>query len=52
VVGLYFDTKGLRQDRPFIVNRIWAEAPKFSPRGNASLPDILRRAYQDHLLNR
>jgi peptidoglycan/xylan/chitin deacetylase (PgdA/CDA1 family) len=51
-VGLYFDTKGLRQDRPFIVNRIWAEAPKFSPRGNASLPDILRRAYQDHLLNR
>jgi len=50
-VGLYFDTKGLRQDRSFIVNRIWAESPKFNPGGNASLSEILRRAYQDHLLN-
>jgi peptidoglycan/xylan/chitin deacetylase (PgdA/CDA1 family) len=51
-VGLYFDTKGLRQDRPFIVNRIWAESPKLNPGGRSALPDILRRAYQDHLLNR
>jgi peptidoglycan/xylan/chitin deacetylase (PgdA/CDA1 family) len=51
-VGLYFDTKGLRQDRPFIVNRIWAEAPKFSPEGKSDLTEILRRAYQDHLINR
>jgi peptidoglycan/xylan/chitin deacetylase (PgdA/CDA1 family) len=50
-VGLYFDTKGLRQDRPFIVNRIWAESPKLNPGGNLALPDILRRAYQEHLLN-
>jgi peptidoglycan/xylan/chitin deacetylase (PgdA/CDA1 family) len=51
-VGLYFDTKGLRQDRPFIVNRIWAESPKFSPGGKSAMPEILRRAYQDHLINR
>lgn len=52
VVGLYFDTKGLKQDRRFIVNRIWAESPKFSPGGKSAMPEILRRAYQDHLINR
>ena len=49
-IGLYFDTKGLRQDRPFIVNRIWAESPKFNPGGKSDLAEILRRAYQNHLI--
>lgn len=51
-VGLYFDTKGLRQDLPFIVNRIWAESPKYNPGGTMDMLQILQRVYQDHLLNR
>jgi peptidoglycan/xylan/chitin deacetylase (PgdA/CDA1 family) len=51
-VGLYFDTKGFRQDRPFIVNRIWAESPKYNPGGKMDTPQILQRAYQDYLLSR
>lgn len=47
-VGLMFDTKDLSLDREFIVNRIWAEAPKFSPGGRAPMEAILRRAYQGY----
>ena len=51
-VGLFFDTKGLKQDRRFIVNRIWAESPKYNPGGKLDMPEILRRVYQDYLINR
>ncbi len=48
-VGLLFDTKDLNLDREFIINRIWAEAPKFSPDGRSPMAAILRRAYQGYL---
>lgn len=52
-IGLLFDTKGLRRDVDFIVNRIWAERTP-SPRvggglgwGPHPLPEVLHTAYQD-----
>jgi len=44
-VGLIFDTKGLRQDRSFIFNRIWAESPLLNPDGRRTLSEILHRVY-------
>jgi len=52
-IGLLFDTKGLRRDADFIVNRIWAErlpAARIKDgegRGIPPLPEVLRVAYQD-----
>ncbi len=52
-IGLLFDTKGLRCDVDFIVNRVWAERalyPKVGGgpgRGSYPLPEVLRAAYQD-----
>ena len=45
-IGLLFDTKGLRRDVPFIVNRIWAERP-LQAGELAPLPEIITRAYRD-----
>lgn len=47
-VGLLFETKGLKRDKPFIVNRIWADPP---PRGDVSrsnLSDIVYAAYCEY----
>jgi peptidoglycan/xylan/chitin deacetylase (PgdA/CDA1 family) len=50
-LGLFFDTKGLRQDEPFIVNRIWAEKAAFAELGKeTNLPHLIRAAYIDELL--
>ena len=45
-IGLMFDTKGLRQDVPFIANRIWAER-RIQGDKLAPLPEIFTLAYQD-----
>jgi len=47
-LGLFFDTKGLRGDRDFILNRIWVEAPKYNLDGYPPLPVILWRAYTEY----
>lgn len=44
-IGLIFDTKGLKKDTSFIVNRIWVEGGWQNPDGRRSLPEILHRAY-------
>jgi len=46
-VGLLFDTKGVRKDENFIVNRIWAERPLTTERKLHPLPDIIHNAYQE-----
>lgn len=47
-LGLFFDTKGLRQDEDFMVNRVWADKPAFSRVGRATnLPQLLKAAYVD-----
>jgi len=46
-VGLLFDTKGVRKDENFIVNRVWAEQPLTPERKLHSLPEVLRNAYQE-----
>jgi peptidoglycan/xylan/chitin deacetylase (PgdA/CDA1 family) len=46
-IGLLFDTKGLRRDKPFMVNRVWAERPIPKTSGIASIDAVLRIAYQE-----
>jgi peptidoglycan/xylan/chitin deacetylase (PgdA/CDA1 family) len=47
-LGLFFDTKGMRKDVPFIVNRVWAEKPEFFTKGaKTNIPHLLRDAYQE-----
>lgn len=46
-IGLLFDTKGLRQDEAFMVNRVWAERPLTAERRLHSLDEILHFDYQD-----
>ena len=50
VIGLVFDTKGLRPERDHILNRIWVESPKLNPGGEHSLPVVLKNAYRDYFL--
>ncbi len=45
-VGLLFDTKDLRQDENFMVNRVWAERPLTSDRRLHPLPEIMTTAYR------
>lgn len=50
-IGLLFDTKGLRRDVDFIINRVWAErglSPKVGggPVMGSPLPEVLHAAYQ------
>jgi len=42
-IGLFFDTDGVREDEPFVVQRVFGE--RFS--GDRSLDGILRRAWAD-----
>ena len=46
-IGLLFDTKDLRRDVPFMINRVWAERPLTPERQLHPLPDILTHAYQN-----
>jgi len=48
ILGLFFDTRGLRKDEPFIINRIWGEKPNFSELGReTNIPQLLKAAYRD-----
>ena len=49
VIGLLFDSKGLRQEMDFIFNRIWAD-PVALGESSTNLPARLRLAYEDNLL--
>ena len=46
-VGLLFDTKGVRKDENFIVNRVWAERPLTPERRLHSLSKVLHHDYQE-----
>ncbi len=46
-VGYLFDTKDLRKDADFMVNRVWAERPLTPSRELHPLNEILAHAYQD-----
>ena len=47
LVGLLFDTKDLRIENKFLLNRVWAERPLTSERRLHPISKILRHAYQD-----
>ncbi len=50
-LGLFFNSKGIRKDVPFIVNRVWAEKPEFFTKGSkTNIPYLLRDAYQEMAL--
>ena len=44
-VGLFFDTKGFREDIPVILNRVWAERPIIQRGLIEPLPLVLKHAY-------
>ena len=46
-VGLLFDTKDLRRDAGFMINRVWAERPLTPARQLHPLGEILVHAYRD-----
>ena len=46
-VGMLFDTKNLRLDAPFMVNRIWAERPLTANRILHPLPKVIDHAYRE-----
>lgn len=46
-LGLFYDTRDLRQDQAFIVNRIWAEKSAYRTAGRATnIPAVLHAAYR------
>jgi peptidoglycan/xylan/chitin deacetylase (PgdA/CDA1 family) len=46
-LGLFYDTMDLRQDEPFMVNRIWAEKSAYRKAGrDTNLPALLHAAYR------
>jgi peptidoglycan/xylan/chitin deacetylase (PgdA/CDA1 family) len=49
-IGLLFDTRGLRRDLEFIVNRIWVEAPAFNPQGETPFPQVMKQVYQNYVI--
>ena len=51
-VGLFFDTKGIRTDRHFVINRMRADVPEDSGREGSDLPRRLARAYLGDLVLR
>ncbi len=50
-IGLLFDTKDMRTDAKFIVNRVWAERPLTSNRILHTIPEIFEHAYRDAWLD-
>jgi peptidoglycan/xylan/chitin deacetylase (PgdA/CDA1 family) len=50
-VGLMFDTKDLRLDKKFLINRVWAERPLTPQRELQPLKKIIENAYQDAFVN-
>jgi peptidoglycan/xylan/chitin deacetylase (PgdA/CDA1 family) len=49
-IGMLFDSKGIRRDRPFIMNRIMADKPFPGQQAGTDLPQHLHRAYEDVFL--
>jgi hypothetical protein len=45
MIGLFFDTQGLRQDVPFVVQRVFGE--RFE--GRESISRILRKAWRQRV---
>lgn len=46
-LGLFFDTRDLRKDEPFMVNRIWAEKAAYRRAGaKTNIPALLHAAYR------
>lgn len=46
-IGLLFDTRGLRRDVDFLLNRVWAERPLTGEGGPHPLPEVLQQAYAE-----
>jgi peptidoglycan/xylan/chitin deacetylase (PgdA/CDA1 family) len=51
LIGLLFDTKGLRQDVNYIVNRVWAERPISLNTGVSSIHQTIRAAYREQCVH-
>lgn len=48
-VGLLFNSKGIRKDKKFIINRICGDSPQNSTTKNSNLPRLIKKAYLEEL---
>ncbi len=48
VIGLLFDSKGVRVDKPFIYNRIWVDPPPGPGAVQSNLGELIQAAYQEN----
>jgi peptidoglycan/xylan/chitin deacetylase (PgdA/CDA1 family) len=51
-IDLIFDSRWLRKDHPFILNRVAADKRPSSKTNGSNLPTLIKYAYTDALLNR
>jgi hypothetical protein len=47
-IGLLFDSRGLQPDRPFVLQRVWADPPPVRGGAASNIDQLLHRAYQKH----
>lgn len=48
-VGMLFDSKGIREEKGLLLNRIWSDRVG-NQTGESNIPDLLRSAYEDNFL--
>ncbi|MGE5221511.1 MAG: polysaccharide deacetylase family protein [Omnitrophica WOR_2 bacterium] len=48
-IGMLFDSKGIREEKGLLLNRIWAD-PVGKQAGQTNIPQLLRSAYEDNFV--
>ena len=48
LVGTFFDSKGVRLDKAFVLNRIWADPPADQNTEKTNIPRLIHHAYQEN----
>ncbi len=48
LIGAFFDSKGVRLDKDFVLNRIWADPPADQNAEMTNIPHLIRSAYQEN----
>ncbi len=49
-LGLFFDSQGVRKDKPYIFHRVWADPPPEAGRPGSNLDGLLHQAYVENLI--
>jgi len=51
-LGLFFDSRGIVESQPYVINRIWADILDGSKDSGSNLVFLLQEAYKEHFLSR